>query len=1327
MDPVNSGTKPLFEASDNSTTRREQWLGKGLESLLVEQAEEAEIFDVLIVGSGYGGAVAAQRLCAHNEAHGRPWQIAMLERGREYLPGAFPSTEAELPGHIRFTTPKGTGAQGKLEGLFDVRIGEDVSVVLANGVGGGSLINAGVMEAPHDDVWRDPAWPSMRRHASAFNAKATAMRQRLQAQPLAGDTPLRRQRTMADLGGKAVPITVAGPDVPQSIAGVKLDACLHCGDCATGCNHGAKISLDVGLLKCACDQGLRIYSGATVTRFRRAQDEPVWEVQVWHTDATLRKRMADGVWIKTHRLILAAGSLGSTELLMRSQSVQLQFSHQLGRRFSANGDILAAVHDSKRLQRGVANQEQAPQGRRVGPTITSMLDWRERQADNVGVVVQDLGVPGPLARFFGEGVTTAALLHRLDTPDEEPHHPDDRRADPCAVDTARVQRSMALAMIVRDQANGVMSPAPDDRNLPLDAGLRIDWPEARLDKQIDQAHSDLEKFLCAHPGIGGKLLPNPMWQLLPTRVAELLGTQPGPLLTVHPLGGCSMADNRDQGVVDAQGRVFNALAAAKATDVLPGLLVLDAAIVPTSLGINPALTIATLVDMAMDDLINDTSSGWCITSAPPVKTPAPSAATRPCQRPRYAPLSAPVRRAETKVQVLERLSGQVDIQIHGQLLEGLWMEVDLVYTKRALFPRRSNGSRQRFALSGHTLPIEVDPELSRIRIFPSNLRGSRFDKDRNLDDATAWFVAPLAEGSKLHFLHRDTSLFHDRRCRAWRAWLANRGARDTYQAVAGALSRLVGCAPPSSEKLAPCERLRQSLALASRAGEVRLFDYELRLQRPSKATNAFSALADQSDLQIDGSKRLTYERRGNPLTQLSHLQLDEGKADAPMRFGPRRSLDLCPAYLAIKGMPLLRVVEQHDQPTAMLDLLSFGLFLARVLVNIHLWSLRKPDTAAPRIPQRLPGPLPDMPAPVVRQWQPDGAEHGEIRLTHYPHPKARQAGRVVLMIHGYSASGTTFAHPSVNPNLASALHRKGYEPWIVDLRTSCGMPTADDPWIFEDIALVDIPAAMREVCAQTGARQIHLVTHCMGSAMLSLLLQSAEPQAAASAQRIRSWTMSQFGPRMRFSPANMLRAYLVSWWRHALPHFRYDLRPGGDVPGVSANLFDRLVAALPYLDDDNGSEFNRENPSPWTPWRTTPWVGTRHRLDALIGRTFDSRNMSDDTLAYIDDFFGPINLYTITQPIYFAQYGQAVLNRGRERPDIDASSWLAKVPMLSLHGQTNGLADPETANLLRKWKEDRQLDLDVHDEFTTQGHQDMLIGKDCAATFDLIAAFLDQH
>ena len=188
-------------------------------------------FDVLIVGSGYGASMAFYELAGRTSA-GSPLRIAMLERGEEYLPGAFPSRMADLAGHVRFSTAGRDAVSGNLDGLFDLRIGSDVNVLQANGLGGGSLINAGVMAPPLASVFDEPCWPKEIRYgppsAQDFCEVAGLLRASSAAQ-YAG-----RDAAMTLLGGsngaKAAHVTVASSDNPRRA----VRQCIQCGDCATG-------------------------------------------------------------------------------------------------------------------------------------------------------------------------------------------------------------------------------------------------------------------------------------------------------------------------------------------------------------------------------------------------------------------------------------------------------------------------------------------------------------------------------------------------------------------------------------------------------------------------------------------------------------------------------------------------------------------------------------------------------------------------------------------------------------------------------------------------------------------------------------------------------------------------------------------------------------------------------------------------------------------------------------------------------------------------------------------------------------------------------------
>src|SRR3954463_11476927 len=136
-DPAAPGRSPAslrWKSQDYGALRRE--------------AKADTVFDVVIVGSGYGGAMAAATLAGMRNEDGLPARICVLERGREYAPGMFASSLQELPPHVRVHRRGRDKVMGRRDALLDVRIGPHVCTILGNGLGGTSLINAGVMEKP---------------------------------------------------------------------------------------------------------------------------------------------------------------------------------------------------------------------------------------------------------------------------------------------------------------------------------------------------------------------------------------------------------------------------------------------------------------------------------------------------------------------------------------------------------------------------------------------------------------------------------------------------------------------------------------------------------------------------------------------------------------------------------------------------------------------------------------------------------------------------------------------------------------------------------------------------------------------------------------------------------------------------------------------------------------------------------------------------------------------------------------------------------------------------------------------------------------------------
>ena len=183
--------------------------------------------------------------------NGERLKICVLERGKEYLPGAFPNRQADLAGHVRFATPDAPRQRGVYDGLYDIRWSEDAVAIVASGLGGGSLINAGVMEMPKAEVFQESRWPRAIRDDTELDQLARKLRPLLGAKEFPFTEQLKKTAQLKQLAKKhntsLTQITVAGAGGPNS-AGVMLNECRKCGDCATGCNYGAKDSLDLNLL-----------------------------------------------------------------------------------------------------------------------------------------------------------------------------------------------------------------------------------------------------------------------------------------------------------------------------------------------------------------------------------------------------------------------------------------------------------------------------------------------------------------------------------------------------------------------------------------------------------------------------------------------------------------------------------------------------------------------------------------------------------------------------------------------------------------------------------------------------------------------------------------------------------------------------------------------------------------------------------------------------------------------------------------------------------------------------------------------------------------------
>jgi cholesterol oxidase len=495
-------------------------------------------YDAVIIGSGFGGSVMALRLSEKGK------KVCFLERGRQWTSYNFPRrlpefllstrimkldniplTEKDFPFLEKEELQDIYLAKG--DGLFEFKLSSTgMHAVVANAVGGGSLIYSCVlMETPpvvFSKGWPDINWPAELDYQSVRNEL-----------------------------GVAKAVLPDGSKVPKS--------CFFEKAWEKAGRRGrwelpdlAHQPLDY-LVKKAVEKGAHLYPSHEVTLIEPLLNDK-GELTGYRVICELQRKAFEA---KT--VVLAAGALGTTKLLLKCKrnGTLPNLSDQLGKKFSANGDFQAGA-----LQ---VSDELEPPRPHLGPVITSAIDF-----DNF--VMEDGVVPGAvkglwatIAGQMGELGHFRQLLKDFDfsrlalygttNMGKFSAHPDDT-----------LMRSFMFLCSGRDGADGKIVLDEDGE----DIDIKWNWEN----EQSQTLYRDMEDELrhLVKEGMGGAYFASPIWSLL------------GHLITVHPLGGCIMADNPQEGVVDSNGAAFN----------YPGLYVADGSIIPTALGVNPALTIAAL-------------------------------------------------------------------------------------------------------------------------------------------------------------------------------------------------------------------------------------------------------------------------------------------------------------------------------------------------------------------------------------------------------------------------------------------------------------------------------------------------------------------------------------------------------------------------------------------------------------------------------------------------------------------------------------------------------------------------------------------------------------
>lgn len=509
-------------------------------------------YDVIVVGSGFGGSVAALRLSE------KGYRVAVLEKGKRWTEDSYPKSNWNLRQSFWFPWISCYGA-------WSLHLLREVLILHGVGVGGGSLLYANTHFEPPDSVWDDPQWRDLEDWRSIMPQHFGTARRMLGTTPNPKFGPadealknaaIRRGRgdsfTPTDVGVFFGEPEVEVPDPYFDGKGPSRTGCTFCGACMVGCRIGAKNTLDKNYLHLAEGQGAEVLPETLVDSVEPLEGGG-YRV---HWKKSTRRLFQKKGQLTAPKVVLSAGVLGTVSLLMRCrESGTLQHvSEQLGNVVRTNSEVMLGItsHSRTDLWEGVAITSKVEMD-----DVTHMEPVRFPPGSDVmlllGTILTKGGGKIPRAlRWVGQIVRHPLRFIRVTWP------------------FGKAARSTILL---------VMQTV--DNHTRLVRRRQLLWPFSRA----ITSHPDPNQ-----PGI-------PSYIPIANEVAQELGAElnaePQSSLnevlldtstTAHILGGCAIASGPESGVVDSSGQVFGH----------PGLYVMDGSLIGANLGVNPSLTITAL-------------------------------------------------------------------------------------------------------------------------------------------------------------------------------------------------------------------------------------------------------------------------------------------------------------------------------------------------------------------------------------------------------------------------------------------------------------------------------------------------------------------------------------------------------------------------------------------------------------------------------------------------------------------------------------------------------------------------------------------------------------